>query len=1139
MFIERILLKGFKSFGGTHHLELAPGLTAIVGPNGSGKSNILDALKWVLGDSNPGRLRIQRQQDLIFQGSLTKPPAKFAEVSLVLKDKEASCDIKRRWSLSEGGSVFVDGEKIRLSDLDEVKRRWKLGIDRFAFIGQGEISEIIQQRPSQRREHFEALFGIDVYRKQREDALARLAEAKNELVRLQTLAAELRARKETIAPEVERALKAKDIMTRLAELKRKYYFIKKARAERVIFEVTEKLRALERTKGVVSLWPSLWAKALNHCDTLMDRLEGELRLLEEAVKEKHKTLEKMKKEMFGYGTTIKDFLGHEEDVLGELDKERHFLENLLKEKERADRNFILARERLLDKEKELKKLEEKKRILIDKIREQERKRSALLNKKENLEKNLELLHSELSKTGSIYWEFGKEYTETQGEIASLQNKIKELADEEKKARRNLDEALSCHSELFSRLQSVATRIQGLRKEITRTASLVEEMEDSIYAENYPKAVRHLLSASRLGKLDVELTVVAETMEGPTEILSAIEAFLGGRQYWVLVENLDAAGQCIDSLKASSAGRATFLPLEKVRPRRPSVGGIPEGIDGVISWACDLIRVDEKWDLAVRHLIGDLLIVRDYKVAKELSRRGLSCPIVSLEGDVINPSGTVVGGAKNRRTGAITSRANLLEKKQFLNKLKEEREKLQKKMEALEKEEHTWSMKKQDALRNVDLIKGALEEHRKKLARIAKRQGDIDDFKQKSLKKLKELGDRYLKALQELEKLNEILSSEEEEHLSIEKLAKEETQARVAVELEAEKCKAAQDILRRIEQEEERLRKNILSREEAARLAGQRRKTAFDKLKVLGEHYLSEWGSINEFKAKADKLHREVALWSKRAERIKNKKNMSDARYRQWTLTTEELRAKKASAEAELAELMDMWGDLEEEHRPIEEATENVENIRKKIRSLEKGLKDIGDVQMGVLSENDSLKERLDYLGDQLKDVNEGIVELEKLISRTDEHAGRAFKESLRHINGRFSDLFKRLFGGGEAQLRLEEGGGLWESGVEVIACPPGKRPQHIGQLSGGEQSLAAISLLFAAMEVAEVPIAVLDEVDAALDESNLRRFATLAEEYGQKIQLLCMTHRRVTMEHADVMYGVTLSEPGLSQIVGVRLEDWD
>jgi len=1139
LFIERILLRGFKSFGGAHRLDLSPGFTAVVGPNGSGKSNILDALKWALGDSNPSRLRIQRQQDLVFQGSLTKPQAKFAEVALLLKDEGSSCEIKRRWSPSEGGAVLVDGEKVRLTDLDEVKRKWKLGIDRFAFIGQGEIAEIIQQRPSQRREHFEALFGIDVYRAQREGALARLEEAKNELVRLETLAAELRNRKEAIAPEVHRAQKAKKVMDSLKELKRRYYFLKKANAEKVILEVTEKIRLLEQNQGVAALWPHLWGLGLDHGESKKQELQERVKKIWDESQKKSMSLENMKKEMFGHGTTIKDFMSHEEGILKDLDKDRAFLESLLEEKSEAERNVTEAQERLQSKEDLFKTIKEKRKLIDEEIKEREKRRVGLLRRKEHLERNLELLRSDLSKTGSICFEFNKEREGLQIEIAALQQKISTLAEEEQKAQKNLQEALMKHGDLFAKLQGAASRLQGLRKEITKTASFVEEIEDAIYGQNYPKPVRHLLSASRLGKLGVKLSVVAETIEGSPEILSAIEAFLGGRQYWVLVEDLDAAGRCIQSLRDNAAGRATFLPLEKARPRTPSAEPLLEGLDGVISWACNLIKIDENWSAAIRHLMGDLLIVKDYGTAKELSRRGFSCPVVTLEGDVLNPSGTVVGGSKDKKTGAITSRAHLLEKKKHLEQLKRERESLQREIELLEKEEHSWSVRKQTALHDADLVKSSMEEARKKLARLDQRKKDVERLRQKALNKLNELGKSYLNVLQELERLKKDLFVEEEKHLSIGELAREEEQAKVAVEIEAEKLKAAQDILNRIASEEERLRKSISSREESARLSGQRREFALEALKSLGKQYLSEWKARNELVGCLHELEKEIKLWENRLSHLKKKKDMADMRFKQGTLEIEELKLKKTSAETELRELAEMWDGQEIDPPQVEETEERADDIKKKIRQLERTLKDMGDVQMGVLSEDESLQERLDYLGDQLKDVSSGIEELERLISRADEHAGRVFKDALRNINLRFSELFKNLFGGGEAQLRMAEGGGLWESGVEVIACPPGKRPQHIGQLSGGEQSLAAISLLFAAMEVAEVPIAVLDEVDAALDESNLRRFAALAEEYGKRIQLLCMTHRRATMEHADVMYGVTLSEPGLSQIVGVRLEDWD
>lgn len=1120
-------------------MDLSPGFTAVVGPNGSGKSNILDALKWALGDSNPGRLRIQRQQDLVFQGSVTKPPAKFAEVTLLLKDEGSFCEIKRRWSPSEGGTVMVDGEKVRLTDLDEVKRKWKLGVDRFAFIGQGEIAEVIQQGPSQRREHFEALFGIDVYRAQREGALARLKEAKDELVRLETLAAELRNRKESIAPEVSRALKAKELLDRLDELKRCYYFIKKNNAEKIILEVAEKIRLLERNHGVVALWPRLWGIGLEYGESKRQELQGRVKKLWDESQKKSMSLENMKKEMFGHGTTIKDFLGHEEGILEDLNKERVFLENLLEEKSEAEKSVAEAQERLLHKEDLLKAIRERRKLIDEEIKERERRRNGLLKRKEHLERNLELLRSDLSKTGKICFDFGKERDELQLEITALQGKISALTEDERKAQKDLEEALAKHGGFFSKLQGAASRLQKLRKEITKTASFVEDIEDTIYGQNYPKPVRHLLSASRLDRLGVKLSVVAETIEGPQKILSAIEAFLGGRQYWVLVEDLDAAGQCIKSLRDSAAGRATFLPLEKARPRTPSAESLIEGLDGVISWACDLIKIDEKWETAIRHLMGDLLIVKDYDTAKELSRRGFPCPIVTLEGDVLNPSGTVVGGSKDRKTGAITSRAHLLEKKTYLEQLEREKESLQREIELLEKEEHSWSLRKQAALRDADLVKSALEETRKRLSRLEQRKEDVECLRQKALKKLKELGRGYLNVLQELEQLKEDLLVEEEKHLSIGELKREEEQAKVAVEIEAEKLKAAQDILNRIASEEERLKKSISSREESARLSEQRRKFALEALKALGQQYLSEWNARNELIGRIHEIEKEIGLWENRLSHLKKKKAMADIRFKERTLEIEELKLKKASAETELAELAEMWDGQAIGPSPLEETERRPEEIKKKIRQLERTLKEMGNVQMGVLSEDESLQRRLEYLGEQLRDVSSGIEELERLISKADEHASRIFKDALRNINSRFSELFKNLFGGGEAQLRMAEGGDLWESGVEVIACPPGKRPQHIGQLSGGEQSLAAISLLFAAMEVAEVPIAVLDEVDAALDESNLRRFAALAEEYGKRIQLLCMTHRRATMEHADIMYGVTLSEPGLSQIVGVRLEDWD
>ena len=275
------------------------------------------------------------------------------------------------------------------------------------------------------------------------------------------------------------------------------------------------------------------------------------------------------------------------------------------------------------------------------------------------------------------------------------------------------------------------------------------------------------------------------------------------------------------------------------------------------------------------------------------------------------------------------------------------------------------------------------------------------------------------------------------------------------------------------------------------------------------------------------------------ERILERSASATARMESLDSRIRQAKQRLDSTEAEIAESIDMW----EERFPYpgEESidTRDYDRIRRSVRELEKNLREIGDVDLGVLSEDASLAERLGFLEEQLRDVSTGIDELRRLIEETDRQAGTLFSTSLKEIDRKFCDLFQRLFGGGEAHLRLSDDDNLWEAGVEVIARPPGKRPQHLAQLSGGEQSLSAISLLFAAMEVAGVPLAVLDEVDASLDEVNLRRFSELAKEYSRAMQLICMTHRRATMERADLMYGVTMSEPGLSQVVGVRVEDWE
>lgn len=1136
MYIGRILLKGFKSFGGNHELLLPPGMTAIVGPNGSGKSNILDALRWALGETNPGRLRILRQNDLLFQGSASLPPSSSSEVMIQLRSGSGMCSIRRKWMRDEGSHLLVDGARVRLQDLQDVKREWKLEGDRFAFIGQGEIAEVIQQRPAQRRVHLETLFGIDLYRKRREDAAQRLDNASTEMVRLETLSAELQNRRKTIAPLVVQARKARDITEQLEKAHGRLYMMKRARAERAIEAAESVITRLEAERRSCRYWEQGWAKKTRSLEKAGPGLEGELEAIEQELESTGERLSALKREMFALAASLRD--GRMES--GRLKKERDDRKKVLEKREeelteaQAALQEALKEEQARREEKEwLDRLEEDRRLEIRRVMEETQR---LKERKGRIEGGLGRLRAELAQTGSYFREVRQSLGESRERALSVQDNLDRARGERERAEAGLADAVARHNDAYAACQENVAAVQVLRRDITKMEAAFEDLQDRLQSRAYPPPLRHLLAAKRLGRLKVEMSPLADAIDCPARLSTAVEAFLGGRLYWVLVENLESAGACIERLKEAEAGRATFLPLERSRPKHPE-RRFDTGREGVVGWAAELLSLKGKWEPALLHVLGDLLIVTDYETAKSAARSGARFPLVTLEGDVFNPSGTVAGGGKRKEPGALGLGREIADLEASLEEARARMVKLRRDGETLEERERLAAELRADL---EDESRKAAQRERElenALAREEREKARLDGELEKASRGLEGAGTRYLAGVREIRDIGKALEAFPVPGGVPDPSGAE--QARSRLELARERLRAAREIHGRVLSDRDRMLQEVRSSENSLEAVARRMQEAAQKLGILGADHLEGKRVERGLSEKRYRLRESLRRIQESRERARRRLELAVERMRGAGERLSAAMQKKASAEAELSETKEMWEDRFPYFGSGSVDPSGIESVRKRARELETALKALKDADLGVLSEDRSLEERLQFLSKQLDDVRQGMNDLRRFISETDEQAGKLFSESLGRIGKSFSSLFQRLFGGGEAELRLSDGEDVWSAGVEVLARPPGKRPQHLGQLSGGEQSLSAISLLFASMEVAEVPLGILDEVDAALDEVNLRRFSDLAREYSSRMQLVCMTHRRVTMERADVMYGVTLSEPGLSQLVSVKLEDWD
>ena len=1138
MYISRLQLKGFKSFGGSHDLILSSGFTAIVGPNGSGKSNILDALRWSLGDSHAGRLRISRQSDLLFQGSISLPAAKEAEVLLQLREDSRACSVKRRVTAPDGNTIlFVDNARKTLIELDETKRDWKLEGDRFAFIGQGEVAEVIQQRPLARRMRLESLFGIDVYRKRRMDASDRLVTVKEEYEQLRNVMAELQARREEIAPEVRRASELREILDKIEEERKLLYWLRRHRSELLIAEIDGSLEEFKNEQSVVLGWSDLWKKAL-------EQLEKDLVLLSREKQQQTWELEQSKKSYDGLiksgyasASNLKASKERLDQAAEERRKAKEHMEVLMEEQKKTQEENKKAREELEAGQKALEKIEKKWQEYNLRLKEEKEQREAWNNEKGRLEAELQQIKAKLSFLGKDLLEIRNKKECAPDPAKDIDAEIKKLGKERDRLLKEQDEIVSLHGDLYAKVQTLAAELQRARREASNSRSKLNEVTEAMQADLYPRPVQYLLSAARLNRLDASPHAVVDVFTCDPIYSAALEAYLGGRQFQLLVEDLEEAGRCIDKLKVNAIGRATFLPLERCRPRYPDKQfRLPKA--GITGWAIDLLKVDDHWLPAIQQIMGDLLIVESYAVGQELVRSGFKGPVATLEGDVFQPGGTVSGGRSQKSGKTIEMKAQIVKLEHDAASFTSTAEHLAKEFKDAEAQELRVSEEKEEYTRRIRDFDGRIAILEDEKASCSKEQKRIESERGRILEAIAEAGRQWnsvLASLSDLEKKWDSPSKLEDDHLIIEERERLRSEAAVMAERLSSRFALMERVSNEIRSEERKIgsldeemseldQRCVRERAGLARV-GKSCLDIFERRKVLTEEIEKHVSGFSKLESKRDLIRKKTVT--------------ADLRSRSALERVSTFEIKRGETERELEELVNTW----EDQYPYPGGSalpedDDIDDLRKNIRDGDRKIKAFGEVDMGVLSEDRNLRDRLAFMGEHLDDVRASAAELERLISDADRQAYKVFSDALQEVDNRFCSLFQRLFGGGEAHLEMIEGETIWDTGVDVVARPPGKHPQSINQLSGGEQSLAAISLLFASMEVAGCPLAVLDEVDAALDEVNLRRFSELAKEYAKNRQVLAMTHRRVTMERADVLYGVTLSEPGLSQVIGVRLEDW-
>lgn len=1181
MFLKRLDVVGFKSFAERVNIEFVQGVTAVVGPNGSGKSNITDAIRWVLGEQSAKSLRGAKMEDIIFAGSDSRKAQNFAEVTLTLDNEDQflpleynEVSITRRVYRSGDSEFLINKQSCRLKDIVDLFMDSGLGREAFSIISQGKVEEILNSKAEDRRSIFEEAAGVLKYKLRKKKAESKLHETQENLNRVSDIVHELESQVEPL--KIQASL-AKDFLQKKEELEKQEVAL-------IVYEIEE----------LHQNWEQLSAQLDTHRDEEMK--------LSSALQAKEAKLEEYRDHLTALDESISELQNVLLHATEELEKLEGRKEVLKERKKNASQNKEHLTNSIAELTEKLTQLQQDKDIqqeVYQQIAEEASQLQSELTQKqdqfklfsENIEDKIESLKSDyielLNKQASaknelqhIAQQFGQ-YEHRGAKLDQDNEKLiseREMIFQQKEAvqallettQQQLEQQIYAFREEQRKLETLKAKYQKQETTLYQAyqylqqaksrKEMLEEMEDDY--SGFFQGVKEILKA-RNEKLSGIEGAIAELIQVPKPYETAIEIALGGAMQHVVVDSEQSARAAIQYLKKHSYGRATFLPLSVMKGKSLSDYQLKaiEGHPAFIGVAANLLQYEQKYAEVILNLLGNVVVAKELQGANELAKLlQYRCRIVTLDGDVVNPGGSMTGGAVKQKTSSLLSRKGELEElKDKLAGMEEQTTKLEQnvktlKVEVQENEQMIEELRKtgEELRLKEQEMKGDLREIEINEKNINERLAIYDMEKSQQLEdqgklstRQEELNKLLGKTTDEINSLNEqielLTKQKNTEQTSKDLLRSEISDLKVAVATKNEQLQNAKDRFELlVADESEQSEKLKILQEDLALLAsemtnsssGEEQIEAAAKQKLHDKNETIKLISMRREERLELQSHLEdIELEVKELKRIH--KGMVNS------LKDEEVKLNRLDVELEnrLAHLREEYllsFEGAKEQFPLEI---EVEEARKRVKLIKLAIDELGTVNLGAIDEYERVSERYDFLNEQKTDLQEAKDTLFQVIDEMDLEMKKRFEQTFSAIRMHFEPVFQALFGGGRADLRLTDPKDLLNTGVEIVAQPPGKKLQNLGLLSGGERALTAIALLFAILKVRPVPFCVLDEVEAALDEANVHRFSQYLKQYGEDTQFIVITHRKGTMEQADVLYGVTMQESGVSKLVSVRLEE--
>ena len=1181
MYLKRLELQGFKSFADKTVLEFMPGITSVIGPNGSGKSNISDSIRWVLGEQSMKSLRGAKSLDIIFSGTQNRKSLGFAEASLVFDNQDGALPIEytevtvtRKIYRSGETGYFINKVPCRLKDVLELFMDTGIGKDGYSIIGQGKIDEILSNKSEDRRHIFEEAAGIVKYRTRKQESEKKLERTKLNLLRINDILSEIETNLEPLKIQSEKAKKYLNLKEELKNIEIGLFIYNiekyKKNLEEIVKDEEIYTNQCNEEEGRLERIKQLKEELKTQIDEITTKIEEMSNIGFESQKE----IEMLNSDINVANTRIannKENSKRFSKEIEELKEKIKGLEEEIKQKQEKKANLKQNREKfakeLQEKEEELAKITEKlssKEIEIEgykqKVEQNTDKKYELQSENntqdinfENYEKRQRQIKNEISNNIS-------ELDSTRLEKEDISKDFYDIESKRNKIVKTLDKINEQREEANIKIKKYDDDINRLLNESrikeSRLKFLIETEKEK---EGYIKSVKSLLKdCDNIKELGKGMNgVLANVIEVPEEYQMAIEMCLGASLQNIVTETEDDAKRLVEHLRKNNLGRASFLPITSVKGRK--IDKIKGNEDGVIGIASDLIKFNKKYEQIILNLLGRTVIVDNMETAIKVAKKnGYSFRIITLEGDVINASGSITGGSVAKKTVNILGRGREIEKlEKNLKNLKTKIEKLQKEKEeyetsiedtlleatSLEKElqeiDITYATQKQKVIaidNNISRIENRINKLKDEQNNLEEQKKETQENKEKISKEINDI----VKETQELTKIiQEYAELNKDNQKYIDDLNFDITNLKISVSSFDESETSIEEMQERINIDIDNADKSIKNKEEQIE-------------KINSDNFNLE-KSIEDTKEKIELINEEVKNSGSKIEELKQTRIDKNEKLKKQEeeitskfKTIEDLKAqivkidvKKTKLEEDISNIVNkMWEEYELTPNNVKDykKPENVSLTQKKVNNLRSDIRELGSVNVDSIEEYKTLKERYDFMCEQRVDLENTMNKLRKIISDMTTTMKEQFKKQFEMINKNFSEVFKELFGGGNASLRLEDEENILECGIEITVQPPGKKLQNMMLLSGGEKAFTAIALLFAILKINPAPFCVLDEIEAALDDVNVYRFAEYLKKFSKQTQFLVITHRKGTMEAADTVYGVTMEENGISKLLSMKLK---